>query len=396
METREPGRYLNGNGDFGKLLVASAAAVGTVTSHRECCESRMRERAREQGGPGTLTDDLALSDSSAAGAAEATASGVSLAELAARYKLRPSAARPGVFAYAVQLWERRHFIMGFATARNIAMYTEARLGQLWQVLTPLLNAAVYYLIFGKILDTSRGVPNFIGFLITGIFIWNFTQRSFITASRVMPDSLPLIRALPFPRACLPIGYVVIELQQLAMSMIILIAIVLGTGEPLTWYWLLAIPALALQAVFNTGMSLFLARLGAGADDFGQLMPFLVRTWMYASGVMYSISTVSSLKHYPAIRYLLEINPAAVFITLVRNAILRSQRLAAPGSQPYNPVKCDLYNNHLSDSHYLYYSAYCHAQVSTSQYWLYGAGWAVLAMVVGFVFFWQAETRYGRG
>jgi teichoic acid transport system permease protein len=359
----------------------------------------MRERPREQGGPGTLTDDLGLPDSSAQDAAAEAATGMPLAELAARYKLRPSAARPGVFAYAAQLWERRHFIMGFATARNVAMYTEARLGQLWQVLTPLLNAAVYYLIFGKILGTSRGVPNFTAFLITGIFVWNFTQRSFITASRVMPDSLPLIRALPFPRACLPIGYVLIELQQLVMSMIILIVIVLSTGEPLTWYWLLAIPALALQMVFNTGMALFLARLGAGADDFGQLMPFLVRTWMYASGVMYSISTIGSLKHYPAIRYLLEINPAAVFITLVRNAILRSQRLAAPGSKPFSQALCNQYNNNLTgphSAHYLYYSAYCHAQVSTSQYWLYGAGWAVLAMVVGFVFFWQAETRYGRG
>ena len=220
-----------------------------------------------------------------------------LADLAARYGLRPSAARPGVFAYARQLWERRHFIVGFATARNVAMYTEARLGQLWQVLTPLLNAAVYYLIFGIILDTSRGVPNFLAFLITGIFIFNFTQRAFITTSRVMPDSLPLIRALPFPRACLPIGYVLIELEQLVMSMIVLTVIVLASGEPLTWYWLLALPALALQALFNVGMGLSLARLGAGADDFSQLLPFLVRTWLYVSGVMFSIQTIGSLRHH---------------------------------------------------------------------------------------------------
>ena len=290
----------------------------------------MRERARDQGGPGTLTDDLAIPE-----ADPSTLADEPLAELAARYQLRPSAARPGVLAYARQLWERRHFIAGFATARNVAMYTEARLGQLWQVLTPLLNAAVYYLIFGVILGTNRGVPNFLGFLITGIFIFNFTQRAFITTSRVMPDSLPLIRALPFPRACLPIGYVLIELEQLVMSMIVLTVIVLATGEPLTWYWLLAIPALLLQAVFNVGMGLFLARLGAGADDFSQLMPFLVRTWMYCSGVMYSIQTIGTLRHHPAISYLLQINPAAVYITLVRNAILQSQRMAAPGSQPYN-------------------------------------------------------------
>jgi teichoic acid transport system permease protein len=298
-----------------------------------------------------------------------------------------------VFGYVGQLWARRHFIVAFATARNVAMYTEARLGQLWQVLTPLLNAAVYYLIFGIILGTSRGVPNFPAFLITGIFVFNFTQRAFITTSRVMPDSLPLIRALPFPRACLPVGYVLIELEQLVMALVVLTAIVLATGEPLTWYWLLAIPALALQMVFNVGMGLFLARLGAGADDFSQLMPFLVRTWMYASGVMFSIQTISSLRHHPLISYLLQVNPAAVFIGLVRDAILASQRLAAPGSKPYNALKCELFYQHPK---LVYNSAYCHATVTTSQLWLYGAAWAVVALVVGFVFFWEAETRYGRG
>ena len=356
----------------------------------------MRQRARDQGGPGTLSDDLELPAGAAAATATDMLSDVPLAELAARYQLRPSAARPGVLAYAAQLWERRHFIVGFATARNVAMYTEARLGQLWQVLTPLLNAAVYYLIFGLILGTNRGVPNFGAFLITGIFVFNFTQRAFITTSRVITDSLPLIRALPFPRACLPIGYVLIELEQLVMSMVVLVVIVLATGEPLTWYWLLAIPALLLQAVFNVGMGLFLARLGSGADDFGQLMPFLVRTWMYTSGVMYSIRTIPTLARHTTISYLLQINPAAVFITLIRDAILRSQRLAAPGSQPYDLAKCTLYNKNLSDKAYLYYSAYCHPQITTNDLWLYGAGWAVVALVIGFVFFWQAETRYGRG
>ena len=77
----------------------------------------MSERVRDTGGPGTLTDDVMTDDDSAA---EASA-GISLAELARKYNLRPSAARPGVFVYAGQLWARRHFIVGFATARNVAM-----------------------------------------------------------------------------------------------------------------------------------------------------------------------------------------------------------------------------------------------------------------------------------
>jgi teichoic acid transport system permease protein len=350
----------------------------------------MRDRARDQGGPGTLTDELAIPEADPSDLADEP-----LAELAARYQLRPSSARPGVLAYAGQLWARRHFIVGFATARNIAMYTEARLGQLWQVLTPLLNAAVYYLIFGIILDTSRGVPNFLAFLITGIFVFNFTQRAFITNSRVITDSLPLIRALPFPRACLPVGYVLIELQQLVMSMIVLTVIVLSTGEPLTWYWLLAIPALLLQSVFNTGMGLFLARLGAGADDFSQLMPFLVRTWMYTSGVMFSIETIKTLAGHPTLTYLLQINPAAVYISLMRNAILKSQRNAWPGSKPYNAANCALYHSATKGPR-LEFSAYCHGTVPMDGLWLWGIGWAIVALVIGFVFFWQAETRYGRG
>src|SRR4029077_4560159 len=112
------------------------------------------------------------------------------------------------------------------TARNVAMYTEARLGQAWQILTPLLNAGVYFLIFGELLHVNRGIPNYLGFLVTGVFIFNFTQRTFISTSTVITNSLPLIRALQFPRASLPLAYVVIEFQQMMLSMVVLIPILL--------------------------------------------------------------------------------------------------------------------------------------------------------------------------
>jgi len=317
-----------------------------------------------------------------------------LAALAARYGLKPSAARPPLLDYLRQLWQRRYFIVGFATARNVAMYTEARLGQVWQILTPLLNVAVYYLIFGLILNTSHGVHNFVAFLVIGVFVFNFTQRSFIIASRVMWDSLPLIRALYFPRACLPLGYVLIELQQLMMSFVVVFAIVLISGEPLTWYWLLIIPVLVLQTLFNVGAAFILARFGAGFDDVSQLLPFIVRTWFYASGVMFSIQTFSTLARHPVVAKVLQYNPAAIYITLARNALMRSQRLSIPGAKPYNAARCALYHqaravNYLN-------SAYCHAVASQTGLWLAGAAWAVVVLVAGFAFFWRAEVQYGRG
>ena len=161
-----------------------------------------------------------------------------LAELAAQYGLRPSSARPRLFAYMRLVWHRRHFIVAYATARNVSMYTEARLGQLWQVLTPLLNSAVYYLVFGILFQANRGIQHYIAYLVTGVFIFAFTERSIVVGSTVMRANIALIRALHFPRACLPLAYVMVEFQQLLLSMLVLFAIVLGTGEPLTWYWLL--------------------------------------------------------------------------------------------------------------------------------------------------------------
>ena len=361
--------------------------------------SNDRSNERRLSAPGRLSNAGTLPEAEAAGeggVATAMLPGGSLADFALVNGLRPSAARPPVLIYLRQLWHRWTFIMAFATARNIAMYTEARLGQLWQVLTPLLNVAVYFLIFGVILNTSKGIPDFISFLVVGVFVFNFTQRAFISTSKVITDSLPLIRALQFPRASLPLAYVIIELQQMFLSMAVLIVIVLVSGEPVTWYWLLAIPVLLLQTIFNVGVGLLVARLGSQVNDFSQLLPFLLRTWMYLSGVMFSIANLTDIS--VKVKAILQLNPAALYITLMRNAMLLSQRQSFPGSKPYNKAKCTLWTHYTSkDPPFIqYYSAYCKATANPAHYWYYAVGWAVLALVVGFFFFWRAEAKYGRG
>ncbi len=369
--------------------------------------------------PGQLLDDAVVPESSDPGQPDG-----SLAALAAEYGLTPSAQRAPLGKYLRELAHRWSFIMGFATARNIAMYTEAKLGQLWQVLAPLLNAGVYFLIFGLIIKgVSRGVPDYLAFLVTGVFVFSFTQRTFISTSKVITDSLPLIRALQFPRASLPLAYVMIELQQMLLSMAVLFVLVLVRGEPLTVDWLAAIPALALLTLFNAGIGLFAARTGARVNDFAQLLPFLMRTWLYVSGVIYSVQqfVTDHSQHYGWATTLLELNPAAIFITLVRNALLTSQRLSAFGARPYNAAKCAAWADqptapagvskaawaaaNAQVRHPLptakfplnqYGSAYCHPTYIGSHLWEIGTAWAVVALTFGFWFFWRKEVFYGRG
>ncbi|MER5365896.1 ABC transporter permease [Streptomyces sp. NPDC002722] len=289
--------------------------------------------------------------------------GLTSAALAAKYGLTVSGARPGLFEYIRQLWGRRHFIMAFSRAKLTAQYSQAKLGQLWQVATPLLNALVYYLIFGLILGTRKGMTQevFIPFLVTGVFVFTFTQSSVMAGVRAISGNLGLVRALHFPRASLPISFSLQQLQQLLFSMIVLAAVAIAFGSYPGLSWLLIVPALVMQFVFNTGLALIMARLGSKTPDLAQLMPFVMRTWMYASGVMFSIPVM--LKDKPDwIANVLQYNPAAIYMDLVRFALIDGY---GSGNLP-------------------------------AHVWIVALGWAVLVGLVGFVYFWKAEERYGRG
>ncbi|PPS81070.1 Teichoic acid translocation permease protein TagG [Streptomyces sp. MH60] len=289
--------------------------------------------------------------------------GLTPARLAAKYGLTVSGARPSLMEYVRQLWGRRHFILAFSQAKLTAQYSQAKLGQLWQVATPLLNAFVYFAIFGLILNAGKGMPKdvYIPFLVTGVFVFTFTQSSAMAGVRAISGNLGLVRALHFPRASLPISFALQQLQQLLASMIVLFAVVIGFGSYPSLSWLLVLPALVLQFLFNMGLALIVARMGAKTPDLAQLMPFIMRTWMYASGVMFSIPIM--LEDKPAwLADVLQWNPAAVYMDLIRFALIDGY-----GSENLPP-----------------------------HVWAVALGWAVVLAAGGFVYFWKAEERYGRG
>ncbi|WP_037924106.1 ABC transporter permease [Streptomyces violaceorubidus] len=289
--------------------------------------------------------------------------GLTPARLAAKYGLSVSGARPSLMEYVRQLWGRRHFILAFSQAKLTAQYSQAKLGQLWQVATPLLNAFVYFAIFGLILNAGKGMPKdvYIPFLVTGVFVFTFTQSSAMAGVRAISGNLGLVRALHFPRASLPVSFALQQLQQLLASMIVLFVVVVGFGSYPSLSWLLVVPALVLQFLFNVGLALIVARMGAKTPDLAQLMPFIMRTWMYASGVMFSIPIM--LEDKPAwLADVLQWNPAAVYMDLIRFALIDGY-----GSENLPP-----------------------------HVWAVGLGWAVVLAVGGFVYFWKAEERYGRG
>ncbi|HEX2357008.1 MAG TPA: ABC transporter permease [Micromonosporaceae bacterium] len=286
----------------------------------------------------------------------------SLARLASRYGLRVAGDRPSLAAYTRLVWLYRHFIVAFGTAHNAVSVSTARLGRLWQVLTPLVNAAVYFVMFGLVLGTRAGIDNFPAYLCIGVFLFGFTQQVVMSGLRSIIDNLGLVRALHFPRASLPFAATLTQLQQLGFALGVLVIIIIATGDMPNLRWPLLVPVLVLQLLFSCGLGLAMARMGSRTADLKHLMPFVLRTWMYASGVFYPVSMFENHLH-TSLATVLEINPLLVYLELARHALLESP---PPPGLPL-PVL-----------------------------WLVAGVWAAVVGIGGYVYFWLGEKEYGRG
>ncbi|MCU1574775.1 MAG: phosphate transporter permease [Micrococcaceae bacterium] len=266
-------------------------------------------------------------------------------------------ASPSFLDYLVQLWDYRHFSVFDARARIRSGNKRDKLGSSWLFLNPLMNGLTYYLIFGLLLNTSAGIENFIGFLIIGLFMFQFSSRAITNGARCIESNRGMVQAFKFPRATLALSINIRELLAnippvLAMMLII---VIMPPTETISWLWILVIPAILMLAVFNLGVGLILARLIARISDVGNVLPFFLRAWMYASAIFFSYDRFID---HPWILELMKINPLFNTVDIIRD--------------------CLLYD-----------------RVPSWQSWAYLILVPLVVVSVGIVFFWRGEESYGR-
>lgn len=241
--------------------------------------------------------------------------------------------------------------MSSSTRRNL-------LGYAWLFLNPLLSVLAYWFIFGYILQTSRGVPNFLGFLVIGVFFFGFTGKCMTGGTGSIRAGASMIKGFQFPRAALPISTVVRNFLDFMPTLLVMVVIlaVIPPLEVITWRVILIIPVVILQTVFNVGLACFLARLGHKIPDLTNFMSILSRFWLYGSGVFFSIE--DRLVDHPMLLDAMRFNPVHAYLTLARNSLLYGV-----DSEPF--------------------------------LWAVGTVWAFGMLIVGFLFFWRGEESYGR-
>lgn len=287
-----------------------------------------------------------------------------------QWGLRELGGRPSLRAYLIELWQRRHFALELARSRYKAENEADRLGTAWIVLRPLINATVYGLVFGVVLLSGSRPQDYLPFLVSGVFLFQFWAACFTDGARAVVNNMGLVTTLHFPRAVLPISVVYQQLLGLLWMMMALLGIVLVSGNPPRVSWFMLVPVLLLMTLFNLGVAFVAARMTIHLRDVAQLIPFITRMFFYLSGIFVSLVKLAGedqaghIKHM-TVYTIMEANPLYVYITLARVALL-GPREDIVGTI-YDPMRI----------------------------WGYALGWGIGLLVVGFVFFWRAEDKYGR-
>ncbi|MGB1253404.1 MAG: ABC transporter permease [Candidatus Promineifilaceae bacterium] len=255
-----------------------------------------------------------------------------------------------------ELWASRDLIYLFVYRDFVAYYKQTVLGPLWYLIQPLLTTLTFTIIFGQIANISTdGVPDFI-FYMAGTVIWTYFSGSLNGTSSTFTGNSSLFGKVYFPRLATPIGIIISKLINFAIQFIFFLAFLAyfwfsGADVSPNRYVLLTPFLLLLMATLGLGLGIVISSLTTRYRDLRHLVSFGVQLLMYATPVVYPISTVPD-----QYRLFILANPLT--------SILETFRYAYLGSGTFDPMSL-----------------------------LYTVIFATVQLIIGILIFNQVETNF---
>jgi lipopolysaccharide transport system permease protein len=186
------------------------------------------------------------------------------------------------------IWRNRGLIRVMAKRDIMGRYKGSFGGAFWTIINPLLLMLTYFFVFGYLLgnDPHRSGGPFALYFLAGMLPWLPFSEAVGRSSNVVLENRNLIKKLVFPVDTLPVNLVAAGLvtELFAIGLYCILLLVLRHSIPLAIVWLplVVIP----QLLFTTGISWFLAGLGAYVKDLGQIMQFALTIWFFMTPICY--------------------------------------------------------------------------------------------------------------
>ena len=218
-------------------------------------------------------------------------------------------------------WHYRDLLLLLVRRDFVSFYKQTVLGPLWFFIQPAITVAIYTLVFSNIAQISTDHVPAPLFYLAGTIIWNYFSECLTKTSTVFKDNSAMMGKVYFPRLIMPLSIVCSNLIRFAVQFILFILVALYfifvKGENIhPSYYLFLFPLLiVLIAALGLGLGMMVSAVTTKYRDIAFVVAFGVPLLMYATTVIYPLSTV--VARYPKYSWIIKYNPVTPVIESFR-------------------------------------------------------------------------------
>jgi ABC-type polysaccharide/polyol phosphate export permease len=238
--------------------------------------------------------------------------------------IRSSAERPGPVGLVreglADILSRKRLIAYLVQADLKKKGADTLFGNIWWVLDPLLQMAVYVVLVSVIFQ--RSLPDYPLFIFSAVLPWKWFSTAIQDGTSSVVSQERLIKQIHFPKLVLPVAAVSAGIVNFAFGMIPLLGLLLLFYSDRFSAWLLIIPVIALvQFLFTLPVTIALSALNVFYRDIGNVSRHVLRLWFYLSPGLYAVEQLRTISaSNRIIGDILLLNPFAVLFTAYRDVI----------------------------------------------------------------------------
>ncbi len=193
-------------------------------------------------------------------------------------------------------------------------YKGSALGFLWTFLNPLLQLAVYTMVFSVIMRS--GIKDYYLFLFVALIPWIFFSTSLTGGASCIMMQQDMVKKIYFPREVLPVAYVTSQFVNMLFSFLAVFLVLLLAQYTFYPAALLCLPVIMfVEYILALGFTMIMSALTVYIRDLEYILSILAMAWQFLTPVMYSMEQVPG-----EVRWIFSMNPMTYVITAYRDIL----------------------------------------------------------------------------
>ncbi|WP_265906334.1 ABC transporter permease [Lacticaseibacillus nasuensis] len=197
------------------------------------------------------------------------------------------------------------------------------LGNIWQILDPLINIAIYWVVFGMILYGNRPMDgySYIAWLLPGFITWQFMRAEVLGASKSMVSRVQMVSKMQFPVSTIPSMTLANQLINYWWMLGISVLIMLKYGVRPSASWLQFVYYFICMIAFLYAVGLITSTITVVVRDFHTLLNSVMQLMFWVSGTIFNMNANAVMENHPTIIKIIQMNPFYYVINGMRDAFL---------------------------------------------------------------------------